>query len=92
MENITILLISRPLGVYKWIIENGLVVSSWGGNRNAPLKEPCTPREFLRINNIAWQKNKGVSEVWCAQIMTRVDNPEGVKDYRWVIDERIDKN
>lgn len=91
MENVTILTISRPAGIYKWIIEDGLVVRNWGGRDEIPVENPCGPREFLERNNEAWNRNGQPNAVICAQVQTRIPNPDGPKPYHWVVDERLDK-
>ena len=92
MENVTILMICRPQGTYKWVIEDGLVVRNWGGRDEIPVEDPCTPREFMARNQENWRNNLGVAHISCAQIMTRHVNPEAEKPYSWVVDERLDKS
>jgi hypothetical protein len=91
MENVTILTITRRNSSWKWVIENGLVVRSWGGRDEIPVENPCTPREFLERNNEAWRRNGSSAEVVSATVATRHPNPDGPRPYRWVEDERLDK-
>lgn len=91
MEALTILIITRPNSSWKWVVENGLVVRSWGGRDEVPVENPCTPREFLQRNNETWRRNGSSSEVVQASVATRHPNPDGPRPYRWVEDERLDK-
>jgi hypothetical protein len=91
MESLTILIITRRHSSWKWVVENGLVVRNWGGRDEIPVEDPCTPREFLERNNEAWRQNGHSAKVVCAQVMTRFENPDGPKPYRWVVDERLDR-
>jgi|GEM_PF-3452173 len=93
MEQLTILLISRPHGTFKWEIRDGLVISSQGSRDENIVEEPCSPQEFLIRNGEANLRNSGRNVVLCAVIMTRHVNedPEAEKKYYWTVDERLDK-
>jgi hypothetical protein len=93
MEQLTILLISRPHGTFKWEIRDGLVVSSQGSRDENIIEEPCPPQEFLIRNGEANLRNSGRNVILRAVIMTRHINEDSdaEKSYYWTVDERLDR-
>lgn len=90
MEDVlTILIICRPHGIFKWVVNDGLVTESFGTRDENIVSEPCPPREFLARNRALNLKNSGMDKVFCAQTQTRYPTPDGPGEYRWVIDERL---
>ena len=90
MEKLTILRISRRSGSWRWIVEDGLVVRSFGSTNETLVENPCTPQEFLERNNNAWKDNGLIwSNLIRADVMTRHLNPDGPKPFVWIVDERL---